>query len=93
MEPRVAPQDLLLTQQGKVEIDFIVELSNQRFVAVEVKASLVNFSAKQIDLLDSPQLNVIDRWVITPSPTELKQRLNSRVLGIEEIWQALEELF
>ena len=54
----------------KVEVDFLVELPNQRFLAIEVKATPQNFSADQFDLLDSLKLPRLQKWIVSPSGGE-----------------------
>jgi len=55
-----------LRNKEKVEVDFLVELDNQRFIAVEVKATPKPFTAAQQTLLDSLKINIIDKWLVTP---------------------------
>lgn len=55
-----------LRSKEKVELDLLIELPNQRFIAAEIKVTPQDLSEKQITLLDSVKLNIIERWIITP---------------------------
>jgi predicted AAA+ superfamily ATPase len=59
------PRVFHLRTKEKIEIDFLVELPNQRFVAIEVKSTPQPFTAKQISVLDSLKINIIAQWVVT----------------------------
>ena len=72
-----------------MEIDLLVELSNQRFIAVEIKSKAKNFSEQQNKLLDSLNLNIVDRWVVVPGKDILNQE---KVVRFEEIWKKLQDL-
>jgi predicted AAA+ superfamily ATPase len=81
------PEIFFLRTKEKVEIDFLIRLPNQRFVAAEVKASAEDLSAAQVALLDSVGINVIDRWVLSPKGGPSFPRSISVSFG--EIWSRL----
>lgn len=60
------PKIFFIRSKEKVEVDFLIELSDNRWVAVEVKASPSDFTLRQVELLDSTKLNVIERWCASP---------------------------
>ena len=74
----------------KVEIDLLVHLSNDRALAVEVKSSPCGFDRRQLRLLDSLGLNVVERWVVTPVGSGTDD--TSKVVPFTRIWQELDRL-
>mgnify|MGYP003340616925 CR=1 FL=1 len=74
----------------KVEIDLLVRLSNDRTVAVEVKSSPGGFDARQQRLLDSLGLNIVERWVVTPTAGGTDE--TSKVVPFTGIWRELDRL-
>lgn len=85
-----SPQIFYLRSKEKVEIDFLIQLSNQRFIAAEVKMTPHDYTAEQIKLLDSLKLNIIERWVLAPNP-QMNFR-NSRVIAFCDIWSELSQI-
>jgi hypothetical protein len=82
------PQVHLLRTRDGVEVDFLVELGNQRGVAIEVKSRAEPLGPKQHQLLDSIELDVAERWVVARSlPPGLPSRV--RALRLEELADAL----
>ncbi len=79
-----------LRSKEKVEVDFLVELPNQQFIAMEVKATPQNFSPAQHSLLDSLKINVVGRWIVTPGNTEV---VSPDVISFCELHLRLGELF
>ena len=72
----------------QVEIDFLVELPNQRWLAIEVKTTPVDLSREQVVLLESLQLNIIEKWIV--SATRSTDFTHARVILIDEIFENLE---
>ncbi len=75
----------------KVEVDFLVELPNQRYVAIEVKASPRDFTGDQLNLLDSLKCNIVEKWVLS-----LRQSSNfgpRKSLSILEVFENLLRLY
>ena len=62
----LVPEVFFIRSKEKIEVDFLIKLPNNRWLAVEVKNSPVNFTAQQLKLLDQVKLNIIDRWVVSP---------------------------
>ena len=76
-----------LRSKEKVEVDLIVHLPNRRALAIEVKRSAQDYTDRQRKLLDSTDLNIIERWVVAPHRSVGLQ--HSKVVLIEELWDAL----
>jgi hypothetical protein len=83
-------QIYFVRSKEQVEIDFLVQLSNQRFLAIEVKTSPMDFNSAQISLLNSLQLNIVEKWVV--SPTGSVHFTNARFVLFSQIFQNLERL-
>ncbi len=74
----------------KVEFDLLIELPNQKFIAAEIKSTPKDWTPEQLKLLDSLKLKVIDKWVISPTPS--LNFKNSRVVEFKNIWDELEKI-
>lgn len=74
----------------KVEIDLLVHLSNGRTVAIEIKSTPCDFDRRQLRLLETLDLNIIEHWVVTPSPAPDLAR--ARVVPFTRIWHELDRL-
>jgi uncharacterized protein len=85
------PEIYFVRSKERVEIDFLIQLPNHRFLAVEVKTSPCDFTQKQIKLLDSLQIEIIDRWVISNHSSH--HFSNSKVITIDEIFHQLEKIY
>lgn len=86
MEPKV----YFVRDKRKVEVDFLVELPNQRYVAIEAKVTPKDFSAEQIQLLNSLRINIVERWVVNASRTHPLSQ--SQALTIYELYDSLRAL-
>ncbi len=85
---RGAPKQIyFLRSKEKVEIDFLVQLSNQRYVAIEVKVSPEPFTRPQIALLDSLDITIVERWVVSPQSAVGLD--NARSIAFNQIWDEL----
>ena len=84
------PQIYFVRSKEQVEIDFLVQLSNQRFIAIEVKTTPKDLSALQLSLLDSLHLNIIEKWVVCF--TESVDFVHARCVGCNQIFQNLKRL-
>jgi predicted AAA+ superfamily ATPase len=60
------PRVFHLRNKEKVEVDFLVELPNQKFIAIEVKSTANPFTTYQSQLIETLGLNIVDRWIVTP---------------------------
>ncbi|MEN9654543.1 MAG: hypothetical protein RL235_655 [Chlamydiota bacterium] len=84
------PEIYFVRSKEQVEIDFLLRLSNQKFIAIEVKTTPVDFTSQQTQLLNSLELNIIDRWVI--SIVRSHDFANARVVCFDEIFNELYRL-
>lgn len=84
------PQLNFVRSKEKVEVDLLVHLPNQRCIAVEVKTTPQDFRPEQIRLLDGLGLNIIERWVVSPTPAP--PFAFSRVVTLHNIWEQLRQL-
>jgi predicted AAA+ superfamily ATPase len=78
-----------LCTKEKVEVDFLIELPNKRYIAAEVKTTPRDFSMPQLNLIDSLKLNIIERWILTPEKSDLKFE-NRRVVSFSKIYEELQ---
>jgi uncharacterized protein len=77
-----------LRNKEKVEIDFLVELPNQKYIAIEVKATPQPFSAKQIDMLNALGLGNESRWIVSPGAHSIG---SAEVVALESLYAKLAE--
>lgn len=80
-----------LRSKEKIEIDFLIKLSNNRWIACEVKTNPSDFTAKQLALLDSVDLNVVERWTLSVTDQSFNFA-NSKVVPLQEIYKNLASL-
>lgn len=73
----------------KVEVDFLVELPNQKFIAIEVKASPQPYSPEQTKLLDSLKINLVGRWIASPVATDFS---SPDVVSFSDLFSRLEDI-
>ena len=83
------PEIYFVRSKEQVEIDFLLQLSNQRFIAIEVKTTPVDLTTQQIYLLDSLQLNIVDRWIV--SSVRSTNFAHARVICFDQIFKELEQ--
>ena len=74
----------------KVEVDFLIDLGNQKFLAVEVKTTAQDFTESQNKLLESLGINIVERWVVSAS--EASHFRTTKVFPIWDLWIALNGL-
>lgn len=75
----------------KVEIDLLIELPNQRYVAAEIKSNAQSWSQEQHKLIDSLKINIIEKWIISPNHNLSDGQVKS--IEFTKIWQELDRLF
>ncbi|MFN7905228.1 MAG: ATP-binding protein [Pseudobdellovibrionaceae bacterium] len=75
----------------KVEVDFLISLSNQKWLAVEVKSSPQDWTEKQLSLSQSLHLDIVERWTVCPQHTNIGLK-NSRLISIFQIEEELRRL-
>lgn len=81
------PQISFARSKEKVEVDFLIDLGNMRYLAIEAKTTPCSYTTKQHALLDSLDLNIVERWIVSPTPAPDFPRC--RVVVINELWNAL----
>lgn len=79
-----------LRSKDKVEVDLLVHLSDARTLAIEVKSSPSDFDRRQLRLLETLGLTIVERWVATPSPAPDLQ--TARVVPFDRLWTELDRL-
>ena len=78
-----------LRTKEKVEVDFLVELPNQCFVAIEAKMTPSDFTDKQVALTESLKLNNLADRITVSHQQSVPMRHSQNILA-EEIWEKLE---
>lgn len=84
------PTIYFVRSKDQIEVDFLLQLSNQRYIAIECKATPCDFTNRQLKLIDSLQVNVIDKWVVTP--VRSTDFAHSKVVELGQIFNALDNL-
>lgn len=84
------PQVHFVRSKEKVEVDLLVHLPNRRTVAIEIKSTPQDFTQAQMRLLDSLRLDIVERWIVSPTPSPRFQ--HAIVVTLPEIWSELERI-
>jgi len=84
------PEIYFVRSKEQVEIDFLLKISNQRFIAIEVKATPTDLTSQQMHLLDSLKVNIIDKWVV--SSVRSNDFAKARVVLLDQIFNELERI-
>lgn len=84
------PEIYFVRSKEQIEVDFLVQLSNQRFIAIEVKTTPADLTSSQLSLLNSLELNIVEKWVV--SFTGSVQFAHARLVLCHQIFQNLERL-
>jgi predicted AAA+ superfamily ATPase len=84
------PEIYFVRSKDQVEVDFLVRLSNQRYLAIEVKTTPMDFTSPQVALLDTLQLNVIEKWVVSFTGSTHFSR--ARLVCHDQIFKELQRL-
>jgi len=84
------PEIYFVRSKEQVEIDFLLQISNQRYIAIEVKATPCDLNPQQVGLLDSLELNIIDKWIV--SSVRSHDFINARVVLLDQIFDQLEQI-
>lgn len=58
------PEIYFIRSKDQVEVDFLVQLPNQRYIAIEVKTTPTDLTSAQLNLLSSLKLNIVEKWVV-----------------------------
>lgn len=82
-----SPQIYFIRSKEKVEIDFLLQLPNNRYIAAEVKTTPIDINLQQRKLLDSLKLNIIEHWII--SPTDSVNFAHARTIRLDKLFEEL----
>lgn len=77
-----------LRNKEKVEIDLLVSLPNQIWIAMEVKFQAEEYSKKQNDLLDLTNLPIREKWTISEG-SRIKKNKTGKILSGYQIFDEL----
>ncbi len=61
------PKVFVVRSKDKVEIDFLIELPNKKFIAVEVKNTPQDLTREQLKLLESLKIDISEIWIVSPN--------------------------
>lgn len=86
----IPPRLCHLRSKEKVEIDLLVHLSDNRTLAIEVKSTPAELDGRQLRLLDTLGLTIVERWVATPTPAP--DLATARVVPFDRLWAELDRL-
>ncbi len=86
------PEIFFIRSKEKIEIDLLIQLPNQKFIAAEIKTKAQDWSNEQIKLADSLKINIVERWILTPQAENLNFK-NTRTISFQNIWQELDRVF
>lgn len=84
------PKIYFVRSKEQVEVDLLLELTNQRFIAIEIKTTPIDLTFKQLKLLDSLGLNIVEKWIVTGSYSPDFEQ--ARVISIENLFDELEKV-
>lgn len=84
------PEIYFVRSKEQVEVDFLLKLPNQRFVAIEVKTTPIDLTPRQAHLLESLKINIVDKWIVTSVGSH--DFTNARVVRLDQVFKQLKEL-
>lgn len=84
-------QIFYLRNKEKVEVDFLIELPNKKFIAAEVKTSPRDYTVEQLKLIDSLKIDVVEKWILTPS-SEVVSFGDRKVVVFNQIYESLKRV-
>lgn len=84
----MVPEIYFIRSKEKVEVDFLIKLPNNQYIAAEVKATPADFTSRQKSLIDSLKLNIIEFWSL--SPVKSLNFSTAKSILLEEIADRLE---
>lgn len=86
-----SPEIYFVRSKEQTEVDFLLQLPNQRYIAIECKVTPMDFTKQQLLLLESLELNIIKKWVVAPvKSTDFAQ---SKVVPIDQIFHELQKFY
>lgn len=77
-----------LRNKEKEEVDFLVSLPNQTWVAIEVKYKPEEFTTKQIELLKKTELPISERWIVAEG-SRLRKNQTAKILSGFQLFENL----
>ena len=77
-----------IRNKEKIEVDFLIELPNKKFISIEVKTTPRNYSVEQLRLLESLKINRVEHWIVSPKKSQIIFQ-NCRTLVFQELFEAL----
>lgn len=80
-----------LRTKEKVEIDFLIELPNKKYITAEVKTSPRDYTTEQLKLIEFLGLNILEKWILTPVESELKFQ-DRRVISFFKLYEELKKI-
>ena len=84
------PEIYFVRSKEKVEVDFLIKLPNDRYVAAEVKTTGADMTSQQIKLTESLGVNIVENWALSPMKT--LGFAHAKSISFEEINENLERL-
>ncbi len=84
------PQIYFVRSKEKVEIDFLVQLPNQKFIAIEVKVNPIDLTFQQMKLLESLNLNIVEKWIVTS--VRSNDFAHAKTVCLDQVFDRLKEL-
>ncbi|MBV6492023.1 MAG: hypothetical protein LDLANPLL_00012 [Turneriella sp.] len=81
-----------LRSKEHAEVDFLVELGNARYLAIEVKRSPGTLEAEQRRLLEKTGLDIVDTWVVG-DVERMEKRQGVRIVPLRSLWRELNTLY
>jgi len=85
------PELNFIRTKEKIEVDILVTLPNQRYLAIEVKSKATDFTAQQLKLLESLEINIVENWIVTPEEVQFSNQ-NSKNISFSEIHKQLSRI-
>lgn len=86
----IPPRLTHLRSKERVEIDLLVHLSDDRTVVIEVKLTPTEIDTRQLRLLETLGITIVERWVATPTPAP--DLATARVVTFDRLWHELDRL-
>lgn len=75
----------------KVEVDLLIEIPNNRYIAAEVKVTPQAWDEKQHQLINSLGIEVIERWTLTPTKGSMVPQ--TKIIVFDDIWTELDKIW
>jgi hypothetical protein len=65
MNRGLPPNLYFVRSKEQVELDFLVQLPNQQFIAIEVKTTPTDLTTPQLRLLQTLKLPILEHWIVS----------------------------